>query len=68
MYSRGEDKMYINERGEVNYHSFIKALREYLEVPTGVACKGVCTISGWNRFENGNRLAEKLMFISEWLE
>ena len=53
--------MYVNERGEVNYHGFIKALRERQQVFTEVACKGVCTVSGWNRFENGNRLAEKLM-------
>ena len=53
--------MYVNERGEVNYHSFIKAVREHQKVLTEVACEGVCTVSGWNRFENGNRLAEKLM-------
>ena len=53
--------MYVNERGEVNYHGFIKSLRERQKISTQVACKGVCTLSAWNRFENGNRLAEKLM-------
>ena len=53
--------MYINERGEVNYHGFIKAVRESQGVRTEAACKGLCTTSGWNRFENGNRMAEKLM-------
>ena len=53
--------MYVNERGEVNYHGFIKSVRERQKIRTEVACKGVCTPSGWNRFENGNRLAEKLM-------
>ena len=32
--------MYINERGQVNYHSFLKALRERNKALTSVASKG----------------------------
>lgn len=53
--------MYINERDQINYHGFLRALREMNKVPQESVCKGICTVSGMNRFENGNRLAEKLM-------
>lgn len=53
--------MYVNERDQINYHGFLKALREMNKVPQEAVSKGICTVSGMNRFENGNRLAEKLM-------
>lgn len=53
--------MYVNERDQINYHGFLKALREMNKVPQAAVSKGICTVSGMNRFENGNRLAEKLM-------
>ena len=53
--------MHINERDQVNYHGFLRALREMQGVSQETAAKGVCTVSGMNRFENGNRNAEKLM-------
>lgn len=53
--------MYVNERDQINYHGFLKALREMNKVPQAAVSKGICTASGMNRFENGNRLAEKLM-------
>ena len=53
--------MYVNERDQINYHGFLKALREMNKVPQEAVSKGICTVSGMNRFENGNRMAEKLM-------
>ena len=53
--------MYINERDQINYHGFLRALREMNGVSQEKVAKGVCTTSGMNRFENGNRVAEKLM-------
>ena len=53
--------MHINERDQVNYHGFLRAIREMQGVSQETAAKGVCTVSGMNRFENGNRNAEKLM-------
>ena len=55
------EKMYVNERDQINYHGFLRALREMNNVSQEKVCKGICTRSGMNRFENGNRLAEKLM-------
>lgn len=53
--------MYVNERDQINYHGFLRALREMNQVSQGSVGKGICTVSGMNRFENGNRVAEKLM-------
>ena len=51
--------MYVNERDQINYHGFLHALREMHQVPLGQVCKGLCTSSGMNRFERGNRMPEK---------
>ena len=53
--------MYVNERDQINYHGFLRALREMNQVSQAAVGKGICTVSGMNRFENGNRIAEKLM-------
>lgn len=53
--------MYVNDRDQINYHGFLRALREMHKVPQECVSKGICTVSGMNRFENGNRVAEKLM-------
>ena len=53
--------MYINDRDQINYHGFLRALRDMHGVSQGYVSKGICTISGMNRFERGNRIAEKLM-------
>lgn len=53
--------MYINDRDQINYHGFLRALREMHQVSQECVSKGICTVSGMNRFENGNRVAEKLM-------
>ena len=53
--------MYINERDQINYHGFLRALREMHKVSQEAVSIGICTVSGMNRFENGNRIAEKLM-------
>lgn len=53
--------MYVNDRDQINYHGFLRALREMNQVSQEAVGKGICTVSGMNRFENGNRIAEKLM-------
>lgn len=53
--------MFINERDHISYHTFLRMLREKNQAYQSHVCKGICTISGMNRFENGNRVAEKLM-------
>lgn len=53
--------MYINERDQINYHGFLGALREMHQIREIRVCKGICSESAMNRFENGNRVAEKLM-------
>ena len=53
--------MYINERDQINYHGFLRALREMHQIREIRVCKGICSESAMNRFENGNRVAEKLM-------
>lgn len=52
--------MYVNERDQINYHGFLRALREMHKLPQECVSKGICSKSGMNRFENGNRVAEKL--------
>lgn len=53
--------MYVNERDQINYHGFLRALRKMNKVQQENVSIGICTVSGMNRFENGNRIAEKLM-------
>ena len=53
--------MYVNDRDQINYHGFLRALRDMNNVQQHLVSIGVCTVSGMNRFENGNRVAEKLM-------
>ena len=53
--------MYVNDRNEINYHGFLRAMREMNQVSQECVSKGVCTVSAMNRFENGNRGAEKMM-------
>lgn len=53
--------MYVNNREEINYHSFMTALRNMRGYSLKKVCKGVCGESGMNRFEKGNRVAEKLV-------
>lgn len=53
--------MYINDRDQINYHGFLRAVRDMHDVTQTCVSKGICTVSGMNRFENGNRVAEKLM-------
>ena len=58
---KGDFEMYVNERDQINYHGFLRALREMNQVSQEAVSIGICTVSGMNRFENGNRIAEKLM-------
>lgn len=60
-YYEGDFRMYVNERDQINYHGFLRALREMHKLPQECVSKGICSKSGMNRFENGNRVAEKLM-------
>lgn len=53
--------MIINERDHISYHGFLKRLRKKNQASQGRVCKGICTASAMNRFENGNRMMEKLM-------
>lgn len=56
-----ENAMYINQRDQVNYHGVLKNLRKLNKVKQLEVCQGVCSESGMNRFEKGNRIAEKLI-------
>lgn len=53
--------MYVNDRGQMNFHDFVKSSRELTEANLKKAAEGVCTESEWSRFEIGDRLPEKLM-------
>lgn len=53
--------MYINDRGEMNFHKFIKSSREVNLVNQKKAAEGICTSSEWARVEVGDRLPEKMM-------
>ena len=53
--------MYVNNREQINHHSFMTALRNKHGYSLKKVCTGVCGESGMNRFEKGNRVAEKLM-------
>lgn len=53
--------MYANDRDEINYHGFLKALRELNDVTLTQVAKGMCSNSLINRTENGTRVPEKLV-------
>lgn len=53
--------MYVNDRDQINYHGFLYALRTMREYSLHQVCTGICCESGMHRFENGNRVAEKLV-------
>lgn len=53
--------MYINNREEVNYHEFMTGLRNMHGYTLDKVRMGVCSESALDRFEKGNRVAEKLM-------
>ena len=53
--------MYVNDRGQMNFHDFVRSSRELTEANLKKAAEGVCTESEWSRFEIGDRLPEKLM-------
>lgn len=53
--------MYINDRDQINYHGFIKALREMQGANLRQVAQGICSDSEVFRTEMGDRLPEKLM-------
>lgn len=53
--------MYVNDRDQINYHGFLTALRTMHGYHLKHVSTGVCCESGMNRFEKGNRVAEKLV-------
>lgn len=53
--------MYVNDRDQINYHGFLTALRTMRGYVLKDVSTGVCCESGMNRFEKGNRVAEKLV-------
>lgn len=53
--------MYVNDRGQMNFHVFLKASRELTGVNQKTASEGICTESEWSRVEIGDRLPEKMM-------
>lgn len=53
--------MYVNNRDQINYHGFLTALRTMHGYLLKQVSTGVCCDSGMNRFEKGNRVAEKLV-------
>lgn len=53
--------MYVNDRDQINYHGFLTALRTMRGYLLKQVSTGVCCESGMNRFEKGNRVAEKLV-------
>lgn len=53
--------MYINDRDQINYHGFLKALREMQGAGLRMVAEGICSDSEVYRTEIGDRLPEKLM-------
>lgn len=53
--------MYINDRDQINYHGFLKALREMQGANLKQVSEGICSESEISRMEIGDRLPEKLM-------
>jgi len=53
--------MYINDRDQINYHGFLKSLREMQGANLKQVAEGICSDSEVYRTEIGDRLPEKLM-------
>lgn len=53
--------MYVNDRDQINYHGFLKALREMQGVNLKQVGEGICSDSEISRVEIGDRLPEKLL-------
>jgi len=53
--------MYINDRDQINYHGFLKAVREMQGASLKQVAEGICSDSEISRMEIGDRLPEKLM-------
>ncbi len=53
--------MYVNDRDQINYHGFLKALREMQGANLRQVAEGICSDSEVSRTEIGDRLPEKLM-------
>ena len=53
--------MYINDRDQINYHGFLKALRQMQGANLQQVAEGICSDSEVYRTEIGDRLPEKLM-------
>ena len=53
--------MYLKERENISYHTFLRTLRKKNKLSQERVCAGICTVSAMNRFERGNRRMEKLM-------
>lgn len=53
--------MYVNDRDQINYHGFLKALREMQGVNLKQVGEGICSDSEISRAEIGDRLPEKLL-------
>lgn len=54
-------EMYINDRDQINYHGFLKALRRMQKATINQVAEGICSYSEISRVEIGDRLPEKLM-------
>lgn len=53
--------MYVNHRDEISHHAYMKALRKKCGINRERVAKGICSGSEYSKFENGDRLPEKLM-------
>lgn len=53
--------MYVNDRDQINYHGFLKVLREMQGANLKQVAEGICSDSEISRMEMGDRLPEKLM-------
>ena len=53
--------MYVNDRGQINYHALLKKTRELEGSNLKKASEGLCTDSEFSRAEIGDRQPEKLM-------
>lgn len=49
------------EKDEINFHSFLNAMRQGIDVTLEQVCEGLCSVSMMKRIENGERLPEKQM-------
>ena len=48
-------------KDEINFHSFLNAMRKVHNVTLEQVCEGLCSVSMMKRIESGERLPEKLM-------